>query len=155
MVEVSVSGVALDSITNMPIIILKDKEERELPIWVGLLEAQSILFALEGIMTPRPMTHDLLKDILINLGGELKRVIITHISDNTYYAKLIVSKNGGFIEIDSRPSDGIALALRTNSPIFVDKSIKFINSFKQTPISDEEVLRFKEELKNLNPSDFL
>ncbi|MEW6007611.1 MAG: bifunctional nuclease family protein [bacterium] len=155
MVEVSVSGVALDSITNMPIIILRDVDERELPIWVGLFEAQSILLALEGIITPRPMTHDLLKDVLVTLGGRLKSVIITHISDNTYHAKLVVSQNGGFVEIDSRPSDGIALAIRTNSPIFVDSSIKFIDSDEQTPISDEEVLRFKEELKNLNPSDFL
>jgi len=150
MVKVEVAGVALDNITNMPIIILKDESERELPIWVGIPEAQSILLVLEGIKTPRPMTHDLLKDVVYNLGGELKHVVITHISDNTYHAKLVIQQNGSLIEIDSRPSDGIALALRTNSPIFVDKSIKFISSpIKNTPITDEEFERFKEELKNL------
>lgn len=149
MIKVKVAGVVFDSISNMPIIVLKDAEERELPIWVGLPEAQAILIVLEGIKTPRPMTHDLLKDIIVTLGGNLERVLITHITDNTYHAKLIIKQNGSFKEIDTRPSDGIALALRTNSPIFVDSSINFIGSPKNTPITDEEIERFKEELKNL------
>lgn len=150
MIQVYVAGVVFDNISNMPIIVLKDDEERELPIWVGIPEAQSILLVLEGINTPRPMTHDLLRDIVATLGGELKHVLITHITDNTYHAKLVIQQNGGLIEIDSRPSDGIALALRMNSPIFVDKTINFIgNPLKDTPITDEEFERFKEELKNL------
>lgn len=144
------AGVALDNINNMPIIILKDAEERELPIWVGIPEAQAILIILEGIKTPRPMTHDLLRDVVHTLGGELKHVLITHITSNTYHAKLVIKQNGSLIEIDSRPSDGIALALRTNSPIFVDSSINFIgNPMENMPITEEEVKRFKEELKNL------
>lgn len=150
MIKVEVAGVVFDSISNMPVIILKDAEERELPIWIGIPEAQAILLVLEGIKTPRPMTHDLLKEVVISLGGELKHVLITHITDNTYHAKLVIQQNGKFVEIDSRPSDGIALALRTNSPIFVDSSINFIGSpTKNTPITDEEIEKFKEELKNL------
>lgn len=150
MIKVQVAGVAFDNISNMPIIILKDSEGRELPIWVGIAEAQAILVVLEGIKTARPLTHDLLRELLITLGGELEHVVITHITNNTYYAKLVVKQNGNVIEIDSRPSDGIALALRTNSPIFVHPSIKFVEeNIKDTPITDEDIERFKEELKNL------
>ena len=153
MTEVEVMGVAFDGSTNMPIVVLKDKRDRTLPIWIGILEAQSILFALENIKAPRPFTHDLLKDIIENVGAELKEVAITSLANNTFYAKVIMGIDGKTKELDSRPSDAIALALRTSSPIFVSDSL-FVGQ-TQTPICDEDVLRFKEELKNINPADFL
>ncbi|HAW49915.1 TPA: hypothetical protein DCX16_03075 [bacterium] len=154
MVEVHVAGVALDQISNMPIIILKDNDERELPIWVGMFEAQAILMVLENITPPRPMTHDLLKNVVYTLGANLKRVVITGLNNNTYFAKLIIFIDGAIREIDSRPSDAIALALRTNSPIYVDPSV-MSSSIPITPIDDEEVRRFKEQLKNIELEDFL
>ena len=153
MTEVEVMGVAFDGSTNMPIVVLKDKRDRTLPIWIGILEAQSILFALENIKTPRPLTHDLLKNIIENLGAELKEVAITNLTNNTFYAKVVMGIDGKTAEIDSRPSDAIALAIRTSSPIFVADSL-FTNQ-TATPIDDDEVKRFKEELKNINPADFL
>jgi hypothetical protein len=153
MTEVEVIGVAFDGSTNMPIVVLKDKRDRTLPIWIGILEAQSILFALEDIKTPRPLTHDLLKDIIEKLGAELKEVAITSLVNNTFYAKVIMGIDGKTKELDSRPSDAIALALRTSSPIFVSDSL-FVQQ-TQAPINDDDVQMFKEELKNINPSDFL
>ncbi|MBU1261778.1 bifunctional nuclease family protein [bacterium] len=153
MTEVEVMGVAFDGSTNMPIVVLKDKRDRTLPIWIGILEAQSILFALENIKTPRPLTHDLLKNIIENLGAELKEVAITNLTNNTFYAKVVMGIDGKTAEIDSRPSDAIALAIRTSSPIFVADSL-FTNQ-TATPIDDDEVKRFKEELKNINLADFL
>ncbi|MEK9150113.1 MAG: bifunctional nuclease family protein [Candidatus Desantisbacteria bacterium] len=153
MTEVEVMGVAFDGSTNMPIVVLKDKRDRTLPIWIGILEAQSILFALENVKTPRPLTHDLLKDIIDKLGAELKEVAITSLTNNIFFAKVVIGIDGKKTELDSRPSDAIALALRTSSPIFVSDSL-FANQ-TQTPIDDNEVQRFKEELKNINPADFL
>jgi uncharacterized protein len=155
LVKMMVRGLALDPITNMPIIILKDVEDRKaLPIWVGIFEANAIALELEKIATPRPMTHDLIKSILDHLGAVVQQVIINDLRDNTFYAMIEISVNGGRISIDSRPSDAIAIALRVNAPIFVDDGV--INKAKNIDVSDEkeENDRWREWLENLKPEDF-
>ncbi|MBU0700336.1 bifunctional nuclease family protein [bacterium] len=153
MIEVKVAGIAMDA-SNMPIIILKDEHgKRVLPIWVGLFEAQAILFALEGIVSSRPLTHDLLKTIIETTGVVIQGIVINAIQDNTYFAKIEVRVNGHFKEIDCRPSDAIALALRTSSPIYVSDPVLSMATMPQTPIDDNEVQAFKDMLKDLKPKD--
>jgi len=153
MIEVKVAGIAMDS-SNMPIIILKDEQgKRVLPIWVGLFEAQAILFALEGIISPRPLTHDLLKTIIETVGVSVHGIVINAIQDNTYFAKIELQVNGHLEEIDSRPSDAIALALRTAAPIYVSDPVLSMATMPQTPIDDNEVEAFKDMLKDLKPKD--
>jgi len=155
LVKMMVRGLALDPITNMPIIILKDAEDRKaLPIWVGIFEANAIALELEKIATPRPMTHDLIKNILDHLGATVQQVTINDLRDNTFYAIIEISVNGGRIAVDSRPSDAIAIALRVNAPIFVDEAV--ISKAKNIDVSDEkeENDRWREWLENLKPEDF-
>lgn len=155
LVKMMVRGLALDPITNMPIIILKDVEDRKaLPIWVGIFEANAIALELEKIATPRPMTHDLIKSILDHLGAVVQQVIINDLRDNTFYAIIEISINGSRIAIDSRPSDAIAIALRVNAPIFVEEVV--ISKAKNIDVSDEkeENDRWREWLENLKPEDF-
>ena len=124
LIRMTVRGIALDPITNMPIIILKDVEERKaLPIWVGIFEANAIALELEKVSTPRPMTHDLMRSILEGLGVSVRQVIINDLKDNTFFAVIELARNGTAINIDSRPSDAIALALRVNAPIFVTEQV--------------------------------
>jgi len=155
MIKMTVRGIALDPITNMPIIILKDPDERRaLPIWVGIFEANAIALELEKVSTPRPMTHDLLKNILEGLGITVKQVIVNDLKENTFYAMIELNHNGGVITIDARPSDAIALALRVNAPIFVTE--KVVAQAKNIEVSEEkeETDRWKEWLENLKPEDF-
>ncbi len=124
LIKMTVRGIALDPITNMPIIILKDVDERKaLPIWVGIFEANAIALELEKVSTPRPMTHDLLKSVLDGLGATVRQVIVNDLKDNTFFAVIELSYNGNVVNIDSRPSDAIALALRVNAPIFVTEKV--------------------------------
>jgi hypothetical protein len=154
MTEMKVAGVALDSKTNMPIVILKDKKgEKILPIWVGLFEAQAILFGLEGIRFPRPFTHDLLKNVIENLGAKVNRIVINALRDNTYFAQISLTVDSSCILVDSRPSDAIALALRTSSPIYVSEPVLNAATMPQRPIDEEEVAKFREKLKDLKPED--
>jgi len=155
LVRMMVRGLALDPITNMPIIILKDADERKaLPIWVGIFEANAIALELEKIVTPRPMTHDLIKNILDQVGATVQQVIINDLKDNTFYAVIEISVNGNQITIDSRPSDAIAIALRVSAPIFVADEV--INKAKSIDVSDEkeENDRWREWLEKLKPEDF-
>jgi hypothetical protein len=155
LVKMMVRGLALDPITNMPIIILKDVDDRKaLPIWVGIFEANAIALELEKIATPRPMTHDLIKNILEHLGATVHQVIINDLRDNTFYAVIEISVNGNPIMVDSRPSDAIAIALRVNAPIFVAEDV--INKAKSIDVSDEkeENDRWRDWLENLKPEDF-
>ena len=155
LVRMTVRGIALDPITNMPIIILKDVEEkRALPIWVGIFEANAIALELEKIATPRPMTHDLIKNILDGLGATVQQIVINDLKDNTFFAVIEVNYNGNMVSIDSRPSDAIALALRVNAPIFVTE--KVVSKAKSMDIAEEkeETDRWKEWLENLKPEDF-
>jgi bifunctional DNase/RNase len=155
LIRMTVRGIALDPITNMPIIILKDVEEkRALPIWVGIFEANAIALELEKIATPRPMTHDLIKNILDGLGATVQQIVINDLKDNTFFAVIEVNYNGNMVSVDARPSDAIALALRVNAPIFVTE--KVVSKAKSMDIAEEkeETDRWKEWLENLKPEDF-
>jgi uncharacterized protein len=124
LIEMTIKGLMVDPITNMPIVILKDKEgERVLPIWVGIFEANAIALQIENIATPRPMTHDLLRNIITDLEGQVDRVVVCDLKDNTFYAIIHLTVKGEPVAIDARPSDAIALALRTRSPILVDETV--------------------------------
>ena len=155
LIKMTVRGIALDPITNMPIVILKDPEERRaLPIWVGIFEANAIALELEKVSTPRPMTHDLLKNILEGLGITVQQIIVNDLKENTFYATIELNYNGSVVSIDSRPSDAIALALRVNAPIFVTENV--VTQAKNIEVSEEkeETDQWKEWLENLKPEDF-
>jgi uncharacterized protein len=125
MLQMIVGGITLDPVHNMPIVILKEPEgDKAIPIWIGLVEASAIATELEGVKLARPMTHDLLKNVLQTLNGKLIRIEIHDLKENTFYAALIVQgPDGGTLTVDSRPSDAIALALRTGSPVYVSKRV--------------------------------
>lgn len=154
-----VTGLTIDPFTNMPIIILKDQEEKTaLPIWIGLIEASAIATEIEKIQLARPMTHDLMKNVLKELDVEVSRVEINDLSDNTFYARIHLKKDGKEINMDSRPSDAIALALRAQAPIYVDR--KVLEKSRRIDLSkniDEEATKqqkWTEVLENLSPEDF-
>ncbi|MEE9304629.1 MAG: bifunctional nuclease family protein [bacterium] len=158
MLEMKVKGLTLDPLTNMPIVILKDlEEERALPIWVGIFEANAIALEMESVPTPRPMTHDLIKNILEGIQAEVSRIVINDLQDNTFYAAIFLSLNGTEVTIDSRPSDAIALALRVDAPIFVAK--KVLDEARSIDLTDPEFKeddkeQWKEWLENIRPEDF-
>ncbi|HSA58098.1 MAG TPA: bifunctional nuclease family protein [bacterium] len=155
-----VTGLTIDPFTNMPIIILKDLDEKSaLPIWIGLIEASAIATELEKIKLARPMTHDLMKNILHTLDVRVARVEVNDLADNTFYARIYLAAGGKEHVIDSRPSDAIALALRAGAPIFVDR--KVIEKSRQIDLNKEgisgekgEKEKWAEFLENLNPEDF-
>jgi bifunctional DNase/RNase len=123
-VEMTIKGLMIDPITNMPIIILRDEEgQRILPIWVGVFEANAIALQIENVQTPRPMTHDLLKNVIDDLAGQVERIVVTELRENTFYAIIHIRASERAIAIDARPSDAIALALRTHAPIFVEDAV--------------------------------
>ncbi len=155
LIKMTVRGIALDPITNMPIVILKDPEDRRaLPIWVGIFEANAIALELEKVSTPRPMTHDLLKNILDGLGITVQQITVNDLKENTFYATIDLNYNGRVVSIDSRPSDAIAIALRTNAPIFVAENV--VAQAKNIEVSEEkeETDKWNEWLENLKPEDF-
>src|SRR5207245_3870620 len=122
--EMTIKGLMVDPITNMPIIILRDKEgQRVLPIWVGIFEANAIALQIENISTPRPMTHDLLRNVIQDLKAAVQKIVVCDLQENTFYALIYLTLNGDTLAIDARPSDAIALALRTRAPIFVEDSV--------------------------------
>lgn len=143
--QMKIEGLLFDPRSNMYILLLKEiNGDDTLPIWIGRPEADSIALALGKITTPRPLTHDLIKNLLDGLKLKITKIVVTEIVDNTYYAEIFVDKGGSEVPIDSRPSDAIAVAIRTSSPIFVDDSVI---EFKK---NDE----LEEWLKNLKPEDF-
>jgi bifunctional DNase/RNase len=157
--EMRVAGITVDPFTNTPIVILKDVEEKDvLPIWIGLLEASSIATAIENIQTPRPMTHDLLKNILDRLDARVVRIEVNDLKDNTFYALLHVMVGDKKIVIDSRPSDAIAIALRTGAPIFVEESV--IKKSEKVDLAQKgdkvvtDTNDWEEILENLSQDDF-
>lgn len=159
MVEMKVEGLTLDPLTNMPIIILKDLlSDKALPIWVGYFEANAIALEIEKINTPRPMTHDLLRSMISSLHAKVKHIVINDLKDNTFFAKISVIQNGSDMTIDSRPSDAIALALRTKSPIFVEE--KVIEAAKKLDLPDpdkiqsDEKQQWKDWITSIKPQDF-
>ncbi len=143
--QMKIEGLLFDPRSNMYILLLKEINGHEtLPIWIGKPEADSIALALGKIVTPRPLTHDLLKNVIYELKMKVTKVVITEIIDNTYYAGLYIEKEGTEIPIDSRPSDAIAVAIRVNAPIFVDENVITYRN------NDE----LEDWLKNLKPEDF-
>jgi len=151
-------GVSFDMVGKQPIVLLKTAEgNRFLPIWIGHPEAAAILMKLQGAATPRPMTHDLLNDLLEQFDAKCERVSVTELRDNTFYASITISVNGSEVEIDSRPSDAFALAVRTEAPIFVaeevieESSIEFEQEVEDT---EEVVEKFKDFLDEVTPEDF-
>ncbi len=123
-VKMDVKALIVDPIANMPVVILRDADDRSfLPIWVGVFEANAIALQLEGVRTPRPMTHDLLRQTITQLDGTVERVVITKLHENTFYAEIHLTVGGRSVVVDSRPSDAIALALRSSSPVFVEESV--------------------------------
>ena len=123
-VEMRIRGLMMDPVTNMPIVVLKDIEgDSVLPIWVGVYEANAIALEIEKVTTPRPMTHDLLKNMLMGFGASVNKVVVTELKDDTFYAVIWAERDGNTISIDSRPSDALALALRVDCPIFVDDEV--------------------------------
>jgi hypothetical protein len=124
LIEMSIQGLKLDPVANTPIVILKDKMgTRVLPIWVGVAEANAIALQIENVAPPRPMTHDLLRNVIADLDGHVDRVVVNDLRDNTYFAVIHLTVRGERVAIDARPSDAIALALRTRSPILVDEAV--------------------------------
>ena len=149
-----IKGLMIDPITNMPIIILRDTVgESVLPIWVGIFEANAIALELENIIPPRPMTHDLLRDLVKGMGATVDRISVTELKDNTFYALIHLTQNGKTFEVDSRPSDAIALALRTHSPIFVETAV--IEAAKNIdPTEDaKDTERLKKWLETLDETE--
>ena len=123
-IEMTLKGLMVDPITNMPIIILRDRDgQRVLPIWVGVFEANAIALQMENVTTPRPMTHDLLKNVISDLKADIQKIVVSDLRDNTFYALIYLVVNGEPVAIDARPSDAIALALRAQAPIYVEDSV--------------------------------
>jgi uncharacterized protein len=157
MIEMKVRGIAVDPGLKIPMVILTDEEEkRYLPIPIGVAEATAIFIQLQEQVIPRPMTHDLLKNILEALGAKLNKVLVNDIHQNTFFARLFldIPDSGEKLEIDARPSDAIALALRTGSPIFVAEKVVVNATIVDKEKYKEEMSEFKKFLENLSPTDF-
>src|SRR4051812_10754681 len=152
--EMKIRGLMMDPVTNMPIVILKDVSGNSiLPIWVGIYEANAIALEIEKVSTPRPMTHDLIKTLLLGLNTGVRKVVVNELRDDTFYALIWLEREGELISVDSRPSDALALALRLDCPIFVEdavlKSSKSANAVN-TKVDNEELRRW---LEGLNDED--
>jgi bifunctional DNase/RNase len=156
----TVSGLTIDPFTNSPIMILKDVEsEKAVPIWIGLLEATAIASELENIKFSRPMTHDLLKNVMDLMGIQVTRVEVCDLRDNTYFALIYFKREGEeVVSIDARPSDAIALALRTKAPIYVAEVViqkaRRVDLTAKEAITTEDAKKWTEILENLDPEDF-
>jgi bifunctional DNase/RNase len=151
-VEMKIRGLMMDPVTNMPIVVLRDINGNTiLPIWVGIYEANAIALEIEKVSTPRPMTHDLIKTLLLGLGTGIRKVVVSELKEDTFYAVIWLDREGELISVDSRPSDALALALRLDCPIFVDdsvlKSSKISNSAADK-INNEELRRWLESLND-------
>ena len=155
MIEVELVGVRVELPHNQPIVLLKERAgDRFLPIWIGAVEATSIAFALQGVVTPRPMTHDLLKDVLHSLEVVVERIVVTELRDGTFYAEIQMRQNGEAVSVSSRPSDAIALAVRAAVPIFADEAVLDEAGIEIEDEEEDEVQRFKEFLDQVSPEDF-
>ena len=151
-------GVSFDLVGKQPIVLLKTADgNRYLPIWIGQPEAAAILMKLQGASTPRPMTHDLFAEVLEQLEAQVVRITVTELKDNTFYASITVQQNGTEVEIDSRPSDAIALAVRADAPIFAAASVieESAIEFEGEEVNEEEIVSdFRKFLENVTPDEF-
>lgn len=153
-IEVEIRGVILDPVSNTPIVILKRTDQNMfLPIWIGLYEANAIALELEGVGTPRPMTHDLLRTVVMALGGRVEEVVVHSLVENTFHARIVVQTHGEQrIEVDARPSDAIALALRCHAPIRVSEEVfKAANAMDFSGGAEDQEQRLREWLESLTP----
>jgi bifunctional DNase/RNase len=154
LIEMTIKGLTVDPITNTPIVMLKDMQgDRVLPIWVGIFEANAIALQIENIATPRPMTHDLLRNVIKDLDGTVERIVVCDLRDNTFYAVIYLNVRGESVAIDARPSDAIALALRTRSPILVEETV--IDNARTVDLSTdrEDSKHLKKWLEELDPDE--
>lgn len=154
LIEMTIKGLMVDPITNMPIVILKDKDgDRVLPIWVGIFEANAIALQIENFVPPRPMTHDLLRNIITDLEGQVDRVVVSDLKENTFYAIVHLTVRGERIAVDARPSDAIALALRTRAPILVEETV--IENAKTVDLAPDRADndRLQKWLESLDPEE--
>ncbi|MFQ6108122.1 MAG: bifunctional nuclease family protein [Candidatus Aminicenantales bacterium] len=154
-IEMKIKGLVVDPISKMPIVVLEDTEkQRMLPIWIGVFEANAIALKIENISTPRPMTHDLLRNFLNKLHISVEKVVVNDVRDNTFYALIHCRQNDRRLIIDSRPSDAIALALRTDAPIFVEEEVVRKAHSLRFDESLEDSEKLKKWLESLKPEDF-
>ncbi len=153
-VEMKIRGLMMDPVTNMPIVVLKDiNSDTVLPIWVGIYEANAIALEIEKVTTPRPMTHDLIKNVLTGLDAQVHKIVVNELRDDTFFAVIWLERQGNVISIDSRPSDALALALRVDCPIYVEEDV--LKTSKQASavsdrVSAEELRKW---LEGLNDED--
>lgn len=153
-IEMKIRGLMVDPSTNAPIVILKDVQgDTVLPIWVGLYEANAIALEVEKATTPRPMTHDLLKNLMHGLNANLQRVVVTELKNDTFYAVLWLEQEGETVTIDCRPSDALALALRADCPIFVDEDVLRVAKVVPNPTDQATQDELRRWLENLNDED--
>ena len=155
MIEMELTGVRVELPTNQPIVLLRERDgERYLPIWIGASEAAAIALSLQGVVTPRPMTHDLMKTILEDLSVAVNRIVVTELRDSTFFATIQMDRQGEEHEISSRPSDAIALAVRMSVPIFASEDVLDEASILIPGDEEEEVEKFREFLDEVSPEDF-
>ena len=153
-VEMKIRGLTMDPVTQMPIVVLKDVNGNTvLPIWVGIFEANAIALEIEKVSTPRPMTHDLIRTVLMGLDAGVRKVVVSDLKDDTFFAVIWLEKDGELISVDSRPSDALALALRLDCPIYVEDSV--LKTSKQTSSINEKVQseELRKWLENLGDED--
>ena len=166
MVEVKLRAVRVDLQSNTPVLLLQetDGEGRTLPIFIGTPEAAAIAYALQGVTMPRPMTHDLMRDVLMSLDVQIERVVITELQNSTYYAELRLRRGGDVTVVSSRPSDAVAVAVRTGSPLFVSDELmdsegillaaESAEDAEDEPPPDVLIGQFRQFLKSIKPEDF-
>jgi bifunctional DNase/RNase len=153
-IEMKIRGLLVDPSTNMPIVLLKDPQsDALLPIWVGLYEANAIAIEVEKSSTPRPLTHDLLKNLIHGLNAQVERVVVTELKDDTFYAVIWMKQDGELITLDARPSDALALALRADCPIFVDEDVLRTAKVLPNPAEQATSQDVKKWLESLNDED--
>ena len=155
-IPMEVVGVRIELPTNTPILLLREEDgERFLPIWIGTNEATAIALALEGVEPPRPMTHDLLKLVVEAIGSKVERVVVTDLQDGTFFADLVMSRDGEEIVVSARPSDAIALATRTHAPVLAARAVLDEGGVEiRDEGQEEEIERFREFLDEVTPEDF-
>jgi bifunctional DNase/RNase len=154
-IELELVGVRVELPHNQPIVLLKEQSgERFLPIWIGAVEATAIAFALQGVVTARPMTHDLMRDLIAGLEVTVDRIVVTALREGTFYAEIQMTADGESVVVSSRPSDAIALAVRSTAPIFADESVLEEAGIEIEDDDEDEVERFKEFLNTVTPEDF-
>jgi bifunctional DNase/RNase len=151
-VEMKIRGLMMDPVTNTPIVVLKDVNGTAiLPIWVGIFEANAIALEIEKVATPRPMTHDLIRQVLFGLNAGMRKIVVSELKDDTFYAVIWLEKDGELISVDSRPSDALALALRLDCPIYVEESVirsAKVNNASAEKVNNEELRRWLESLSD-------